>query len=572
VNRVALLYDDDAYVETVGPPRRARPGGPVGLMGRQVAGREFLDAFLAHGRWSELVALVRNRSSAESLTRLWRAHPACRDPARRLRIVPQQRFHERFFPEAPAAVLHLPSPPEARYAWARQHAGPGAFAISGITHTLSSERALELLAGLVTAPFEPYDALVCISRAAEDMVRAATGAWCDYLRERFGGAPALRARLATIPLGVSLERFRPASPEERRARRAALGASNDEVVVLYVGRLSFHAKANPYPMYAGVAEAARRSGAKVHLVVSGWAANQSIHDAFTSGARDFAAGVRVTFADSLAPADRTGIWHAADVFTSLPDNIQESFGLVIAQAMACGLPVVAADWNGYRDQVLEGETGFLVPTWMVKDATSGASSRLVVGELDYDRYSALTSQAVAVDAASAAAAYEKLIRDPSLRRRMGMAGRLRAQALFDWAVVVRAYEALWDEQEAERRRWLAAGRSDPRAGRGPAIYPRPEEAFGAHPTRMLEGGSLVEAAPGAAERLPLLLASSLTSYLPETRSSDAAVLGAILQACARPIRIAELDALLEARGVGRNPGRATVAWLLKYALLRAPGA
>src|SRR5262249_43937309 len=152
------------------------------------------------------------------------------------------------------------------------------------------------------------------------------------------------------------------------------------VVVLFVGRLSFHAKAHPFPMFQGVAEAARATGRKVHLVLSGWAANDSILNAFLDGARTFAANVRVTLVDSLKPELRFGIWHAADIFTSLSDNLQETFGLVIVQAMSCGLPVVASDWDGYRDLVVDGETGYLVPTYMVSDASSDSTARLLMGE------------------------------------------------------------------------------------------------------------------------------------------------------------------------------------------------
>ena len=64
--RAPLLYDDSAYAESLRP---AQPdsGGPMGLMGRQVAGREFLDAFLTHGEWAQLTALIHNQANAESL-------------------------------------------------------------------------------------------------------------------------------------------------------------------------------------------------------------------------------------------------------------------------------------------------------------------------------------------------------------------------------------------------------------------------------------------------------------------------------------------------------------------------
>ena len=42
------------------------------------------------------------------------------------------------------------------------------------------------------------------------------------------------------------------------------------------------------------------------------------------------------------------LWAAADVFLSLVDNIQETFGITPLEAMAAGLPVVASDWDGYR--------------------------------------------------------------------------------------------------------------------------------------------------------------------------------------------------------------------------------
>jgi hypothetical protein len=72
---VALLYDDSGYVETVRPG----PGGggeqPMGLVGRQVAGREFLDAYLRHGDYRELTAIVWNPTSAATLAALCRQHP-----------------------------------------------------------------------------------------------------------------------------------------------------------------------------------------------------------------------------------------------------------------------------------------------------------------------------------------------------------------------------------------------------------------------------------------------------------------------------------------------------------------
>ena len=167
-------------------------------------------------------------------------------------------------------------------------------------------------------------------------------------------------------------------------------------------------------MFRGASEAARTTGRAVHLMLAGWAAHPAVAEAFKDGARAFAANVRTSLLDGRDPATRRNVWHAADVFVSPSDNIQETFGLAVVEAMASGLPVVASDWDGYRDLVVDGQTGFLVPTVMVEGATAAATARLLVGELTYDHFLAEISQATAVDMPGMAAALGRLVGDPAL--------------------------------------------------------------------------------------------------------------------------------------------------------------
>lgn len=560
---VALLYDDDAYVETLRPPRAPAGEGPLGLMGRQVAGREFLEAYLAHGDWAEPVAVVRNRASGETLSRTFAEHPAAR--GRMLRIVAEPDYL--LDPAPPASPLHQPVPLDPRPAWARQASGGAGFALCGVTHTLCSAPTVAALAGMVTAPFESFDALVCTSSAVLAMVRSVTGAYIDYLRDRFGGRPQLRPSLETIPLGVDTDRFRPATPEERSDWRRRLGVGEDEVAVLFVGRLSHHAKAHPFPMFRGLGRAAARTGRAVHLLLAGWAPHPAVLEAFAEGARTFAAGVRTTFLDGVDPDLRRGVWRAADLFTSLSDNIQETFGLVVAEAMASGLPVIASDWDGYRDLVDDGETGLLVPTRMVAGASADLTTRLVAGALDYDHFLAESSQAVAVDPAAAADAYARLIDDASLRARMGAAGRRAAETRFAWPGIVRRYEELWGRQERERRAYVEARPDRPPPRRGPATYPDVDSTFAGYPTGWLGPESLVSAPRDAPEMLPTFLAMPLTHHVPERRAVDPRALAAVLAAAVRPAPLARLEDLLGAAGASEQAARATLAWMLKYGLL-----
>ena len=131
-----------------------------------------------------------------------------------------------------------------------------------MTHTLCALSDAHHLTELVTAPFEPYDTLICTSRAAVQQVRAVTSAFADYLRDRHGGSPGLRPRLQLIPLGVDTERYRPPTEAERADWRRALKVADDEVVVLFVGRQSFHQKAHPFPMFQGMACAPGERGGR----------------------------------------------------------------------------------------------------------------------------------------------------------------------------------------------------------------------------------------------------------------------------------------------------------------------
>jgi len=554
---VALAYDPDGYVESTRP----KPGGAAGLMGRQVAGQAFLNAYLSHGHWETLAAVVRARAEAEPLVEFCKRHPSSIPKRRRLKIIEEAAFLLGSNPDESIRVLHAPCPPSARYAWARHSRSAKPFAISGITHTLSTPTAMAALGDLVVAPFESYDALICTSRAVVQTVRAVADAMADYLRERFGGEPKLKARLELIPLGVDVERFRPATAKERENSRQRFRITNDEVAVLCVGRLSHHAKAHPYPVFHAVEEAARRTGKRVHLAFAGWASNRAVMSQYQASAKLFAPSVRVSFLNGQDAQVRATVWAAADLFVSLPDNVQETFGLVVTEAMASGLPVVASDWNGYRDLIVDGETGFLVPTQLVRNANVGSTSRLLFGGVNYDHFLAECSQATVVDLAAAAEAMTRLVADEPLRRQLGAAGRNRAVVEFSWQSVIGKYERLWKEQaeELDRHRGIVP--------KGPVVYPPVEQSFAAYPTTWLDDHSRVWTGLEAVRRLPAFLKLPLTNLEAQRRCSDSEVLASLLNSAVDSRTVGEISNALVQRGIAPETAAATVAWLLKYGLL-----
>nr|WP_246205682.1 glycosyltransferase family 4 protein [Microvirga arsenatis] len=359
---------------------------------------------------------------------------------------------------------------------------------------------------LLTAPVQPWDAIICTSKASREVIQKLFARQEEYLSRRLGATRFVKPQLPIIPLGVDCE-AQARHGSHRDAARSKLGLQPGEFAVLFLGRLSFHAKANPAPMYLALERLASRH--RVTLIECGWTANESIAQALDEARAKLCPSVRSIVLDGREPELRAQAWAAADTFCSLSDNIQETFGLTPIEAMAAGLPVVVTDWDGYKDTVRDGIDGFAVRTIA---APPGAGQRLAVRhalEIDsYDSYIGQASTAVAVDIDETAAAFERLASDPDLRRRLGANGAARARELFDWKVIVRAYEELWQELAAMRSAGETA--SSPSPGSWPA-RPDPFDLFAGFPSEGFSGQfrfkrprELGEAE--AAERLALRIA------------------------------------------------------------------
>ena len=262
--------------------------------------------------------------------------------------------------------------------------------------------------------------------------------------------------------------------------RSSLGIEPGDFVVLFLGRLSFHAKANPAPMYLALERLARHH--RVVLIECGWTANDQIAQAFSEARAKLCPSVRSIVLDGRINEVRDRAWAAADVFCSLSDNIQETFGLTPIEAMAAGLPVVVTDWDGYKDTVRSGIDGFAIPTMA---APPGAGHPLALRhalEVDsYDSYIGQTSTSIAVDVDATAAAFERLAADPDLRRRMGASGAARAKERFDWKVIIKAYEELWQELAVRRTSEQSAPSPQTMRGFWPA-RPDPFDLFASFPS------------------------------------------------------------------------------------------
>ena len=149
------------------------------VMGRRVAGGSFARGLCATLKSSETLTIFSGSEAAAPALRALLA-PVLKGSAQ-VRLLPTLE------PTAltSSGCLHLPDPGLHHWCWLRAGHPSTRFSLTGVTHTLCSHGVMQGLEQLVTAPLEPWDALVCTSRSAQQVVQAAMACMHERLERRF---------------------------------------------------------------------------------------------------------------------------------------------------------------------------------------------------------------------------------------------------------------------------------------------------------------------------------------------------------------------------------------------------
>jgi len=548
----AIQYVPDAY----DPPQR-------GVVGRQSAGAGFLDALVRYGGVDRLYCLA---DAEQDFAHFQRRVAAIGGE------VPPQSLVRPFDGDGleQAGCVFLPGPIIAEGAWMRRFVGERRFSLCGITHSVATERVVRSVRDFMVAPTQPWDALICTSKTARTAISYIFESWGEYLSSRGFAVGKLPVALPIIPLGVHLERFARTDAAQSRgvALRSQLNVAPQDIVVLYFGRLDFRSKAHPTPLFQALNLASRlHRRSRLHLLVVGQFSDPINAGEFDIARRMFCPSVPVHWIDGAATDLAADAWFAADIFISLPDNVQESFGLTVVEAMAASLPCVVSDWNGLKETVVDGETGIRVPTMM---APAGAGIELADqharNAFDHFTMIAYAAQCTAVDIDACARAIATLAADPELRSRMGQAGRARAETVYDWRRVITQYQSLWAELAALRRSAPAVGGRDAAHQTVHPDYPDLFAMFAADPTRSVSGRDRVMLADPDARyslgRIRLLLMNSFSApvLLAQDRIDD--LIGHLE---AGPQRLADL--IEHHPSADRMAAVRSLMWLYKFGIV-----
>ena len=263
--------------------------------------------------------------------------------------------------------------------------GVGMFAVRatdrpavGTFHAFAERSLLFSAAGPMLRPlWRRLDARIAVSEAA-----------AAFVRKRFPDEGGVRV----IPNGVEVDLFASAEPAPLPEGRR----------VLFVNRLD---RRKGFPV---MVEAFRRLVAErpdALLVVAGDGRDRGAVGDLGPEVRG-----RVVMLGDISHADLPPYHAACEVFCA-PATGRESFGIVLVEAMAAGLPVVATDIPGYREVARDGVEAILVPPR---------------------------------DPGAVAAALDRVLDDADLAAAFGAAGRERARR-FSWDVVAEEVEGVYRE-------------------------------------------------------------------------------------------------------------------------------
>lgn len=292
------------------------------------------------------------------------------------------------------------------HTWYANGAGHIAQLLHGIPHVITAHsleplrpwKAEQLGGGYRVSSWIERDAFA----SADGIIAVSHGMRRDILRSY----PFLdEQRVSVVHNGIDLESWHSVHDD---ALLRSLGIDPERPSVVFVGRIT-RQKGLPYLL-----RAASLLPAEVQLVLCAGAPDTAeILSEVRRGVAELQqtrTGV-VWIEETLDRHDLSAVLTSATTFVC--PSIYEPLGIVNLEAMACGAPVVGTATGGIPEVVDDGVTGLLVPIEQAEDGTGTP--------LDPERF-----------VADLARALVEVVSDPDRAKRMGAAGRARAERDFGW--------------------------------------------------------------------------------------------------------------------------------------------
>jgi len=484
---ISLLIAKDGYILHKKQP-----------IGRHAAGASFLEAYFRYSGNTFHHIAVNKPENASWFHELAKAV----DPNATTHAVPLEQWGNA---AQKNGAFHVPDPQINNWAWKRMPWGDAAFSIIGIIHTLCTVDVQEAIGQFHTSPLRHWDALICTSTAGKKAIENLLSRQEEWLKKQKKCTYFERPQMPIIPLGIHHEKWEPhPSKEEAKAKaRQLLGVGSDAKVILITGRIDMQTKFQPAPMLRALNDIATTSKHTLELIVYGEAPSPAMLNAWKQGANQLAQNLKIHWIPGQNFSLSADVRWASDIFVSLADNPQETFGITPLEAMAAELPCIVSDWDGYRDTVTqpgdsEEATGFRITTYMFEGLGTQEAHHLLHQTMSYERAVGRISHGIGVDMDEFKKCLTTLLDNPRLCKEMGKAARRRVKAKYSWPIIFEHWHKL--TTDLKERRLHSKRESTDTAPQLPPWLSNTSTSFGNYASQILSPDS-PPAPPTSAEEI-----------------------------------------------------------------------
>jgi D-inositol-3-phosphate glycosyltransferase len=463
-------------------------------------------------------------------------------------------------------VLHYPKGPHIRPLQAlRSQFLPITTPITCSLHAIGGNYLFDELLLTAMAGIQPWDAFVSPGKSAAHLLNNLFCTTFEYLAERGMSISQPSINIPVIPWGVDIDRF---FPRPKQTVRSDLGLPQGSPIILSLGRFSRMYKMDLEPLLQATIRLMKEPRIPPFVLVMAGADANGYAEDLRARVQDLGIRDRVLIIPNVSPVEVPLLLASADVFVSIPDNTQESFGISVVEAMASGLPVIVSDWSGHKDIVKNGVQGFVVPTYW-----AGISSEIDrAGQwMPWLKYQYFGAQSCVVDVSALTESIRALLTSPQLRSEMGQTAWDHARTYYSWNQVIGQYIELWEELNKISDRYVSSHENLIKSAPCMPVHNRSTH-FPSFPTDWLKptfAVTLTEAGRQAvSSRIPLVIGPSVEDVLTSRRALRVLSWVRAFSFLGREATVGDLNDFMEAHlQCSEEHSYRIIAWLAKVDLL-----
>lgn len=518
--------------------------------GLRRANDDFLKAVIRYSRFRE-IHIFCEKAALGIVKGSWSDFIRRYGSDKKILFLPAHELY-RYFSSTRYQVFHQGDPYIGHLASLRDAYSNEPFPLTGRAHTLSTDSHLSRSRDLLLSPLKSCDAILCSSRAQKRVMKRLLAAASASISDHIGVAIPYKGEVELLPLAVESD---DAYQGTRSEAREQLGYPIDGPVILTLGRVTPADKMDLHPLLLVLNDLVENHGHSDALLVIAGAGDASHESVQSLLKQAYALNIEnsIRFELSIDDERKRWLYAACDIFISLAENIQESFGLAPLEAMLHGAPVVLSDWNGYSELVQDGHSGFLIHTLSADHDELSRPAGALVGSQAH----LIQAQGTVVNLSQCVDVVHQLLTDDRLLRHVAEQGRERVLQSFCWEQVVDSYHELGNRLNKEAEQLSCAN------GR-PVGIPY-HQVFAHYPSEQVSEEMTFMTTDRGIRRLlnsePGFFYSELEGLLKPEQINQLAA------ACLSGRSLRELKSQYSHGGTGSGSLVFTLLWMCKYQLL-----